>query len=151
MNTRSEAPAVAPDSTSKRGRRSRRAYWVVAWIYLAAIIVQVFLAGMATFVSPMHWRLHSGFVPYFALIPLFLIGIGLVGRIRRGDGFYWRPFVLLLLTFVQMATANVSGFAGAPAGWIGAIHPVVALGIFFATLTLVRDSPALLRSQRVGH
>lgn len=110
---------------------ARAGYRVLAWVLLACIAIQVFLAGMAVFGGPANWGMHTGFVHLFELVPLIMIPLAFLGRLPRG--LRWHPLVVFFLIGLQYALAQ----AGTT---VAALHPVNALLIFWVTLGMARGS-----------
>jgi hypothetical protein len=108
----------------------KHVYVAVAALFAACVVVQVFLAGLAIFVGPSAWALHTGFIHYFEYLPILLLAIALIGRMR---GLRWPPLVLLLLIGVQYATAE---WADPSSRAVAAIHPVSAMIIFQGAIWL---------------
>ncbi|WP_274361757.1 DUF6220 domain-containing protein [Paenibacillus thermotolerans] len=103
---------------------SRYAFFTLAWILLACIVVQTLLAGMAVFSDPLKWRQHISFVHLFEFVPIVMLILAFTGRLpKRLIGESAGLFVLI---FVQYFTANF------PAA--GAVHPVIALLLFGLSL-----------------
>ncbi len=110
---------------------ARTGYRVLAWILLASIVIQVFLAGIAVFGGAANWGMHRGFVHLFELLPLVMTPLAFIGRLPRG--LRWHPLVVFFLIGLQYALAQ----AGNP---VAALHPVNALLIFWVTLGMARGS-----------
>lgn len=105
-------------------RRGWRALFLVAaWIYVFALVLQVFLAGMMIFGGASHgthlllgWTLH--------LVPVVLFVLAWASR--SGPQTLWIALALAIVQFIQPV---LPGFASsAPA--IAAFHPVLAMAIF---------------------
>lgn len=116
-------------------RYSRYAYVIIAIIFAACVMAQVFLAGMAVFGNPADWKLHEAFVHYFEYLPIIMIILAFTGRLNRE--LRWMPFGLIVLIAVQYATANMANLAS---GYIAAIHPVTGMGMFLLAMNIVRKS-----------
>lgn len=115
--------------SSPRIRYSRFIYSIFAWIFVLSIIIQVFLAGMAVFESPVHWGRHVNFGHLFSVLPLFMFALGFLGRLPRW--MIWWSLGLLAMMILQSVTAN---------GLAPALHPVIALVLFLVGFMLARRS-----------
>ena len=107
---------------------ARIAYLVMAAIFTACVVVQVFLAGLAVFVSPADWGPHTTFIHFFEPLPLLMLVVALVARLR---GLRWPALALIALISVQYVTV----------GWtqpraVAALHPVGAMFIFATAVAL---------------
>ncbi len=93
-------------------------------LYVAAVGVQVFLAGLGVFAGPANFETHREFAHVFAVLSLVLLATAWLGRLpapaRRNAG------ILLALLIVQGSLVIV-GHVVSPA--IAALHPVNALVI----------------------
>jgi hypothetical protein len=98
---------------------ARSAFAVLAWVFAACLIVQVFFAGLAIFDDSKYWELHTTFVRMFALIPILLLVFAFLGRMSWGTVFL--SIGLFLLIIFQFVSVNLSARA------IAALHPVVAM------------------------
>ncbi|TDF93876.1 hypothetical protein E1757_25365 [Paenibacillus piri] len=87
---------------------------------------------MAVFVNPADWGMHKAFVQLFAMVPLMMFLLSLVGRIRGSKR--WVSLGLLALIVLQFMTINV--FASV---WVlAALHPVIALLLFWGSVITVK-------------
>jgi hypothetical protein len=106
-------------------RAMRWTYVVSAWIILAAVILQFFLAGMGVFVDARTFHLHAylGYSLFFVLLIVLLIAFA--ARLP------WRAIgltaLLPALVFLQSVLIQI-GRSGLPA--VAALHPVNGLAIF---------------------
>ncbi|WP_409346736.1 DUF6220 domain-containing protein [Paenibacillus sp. MBLB4367] len=107
---------------------------ILAWIFLACIVAQVFIAGMATFSDAASWSVHKSFVKMFALVPLimflltFIVGIKGLKR--------WISLGLFVLVVFQFLTIQVFSSANV----IAALHPVIALLLFWGSVGTVKKT-----------
>jgi hypothetical protein len=108
------------------------AYLVAAWLFVVAVILQVFLAGLSLFASAANWGAHKEFGYSLGFLVLLLIVLAFAGRIPRTIG---RWLALLLVVYaIQTILPNLRR----DAPWIAALHPVNALAIFWIALTHAR-------------
>ncbi len=133
-NTKEKAIMVR---SSSRGRVSRGIYAGLAWVFVASVVVQTLLAGMALFNDPLHWEKHIVFVRIFEFIPFVMLICAFIGRLPAS--MKWMSFALYGLIFVQYATANV------PA--VGALHPVIALSLIVLSLHVAKRGTRSVREK----
>jgi putative tricarboxylic transport membrane protein len=118
--------------TNKIVYAARKAYLVAAWLFVAAVISQVFLAGLSLFASAANWDTHKEFGYSLGFLALLLVVLAFAGRIPRTIG---RWLALLLAVYaIQTILPNLRR----DAPWIAALHPVNALAIFWIALTHAR-------------
>ncbi len=123
--------------TNSRGRVSRGIFAGLAWVFVASVVVQTLLAGMALFNDPLHWEKHIVFVRIFEFIPFVMLVCAFIGRLPAS--MKWMSFALYGLIFVQYTTANV------PA--VGALHPVIALGLIVLSLHVAKRGTRSVREK----
>lgn len=114
---------------SKRVKYSRMAFFILAWIVFICIVVQVYLAGMAIFDNPINWIRHRHFVHMFEYSTVLMFILGFIGKLPRK--MTWGSLGLFALFNIQYYTAH---------GIVGALHPVLALVMFWVSLVLSRLS-----------
>ena len=120
----------------ERTTLSRRVYLWGAWLFLASVVVQVFLIGLYLFAGG-DLELHRsvGFtVPFLLSIVIVVAAFAgrLPGRSKRWSG------TVLVATFVQTSLPGLK--SSLPL--VAAFHPVVALLIFWIGLVVLRDAQA---------
>ena len=97
---------------------ARTAYPVVAGLFVACAIIQVFLAGLGVFDDPSSFITHRNFGYMFGWLTLVLLVIALVGRMpRRFVG-----LAVLLLVLFSMQSVFVALREDMPA--VAALHPL---------------------------
>ncbi|MGH2371726.1 MAG: DUF6220 domain-containing protein, partial [Chloroflexota bacterium] len=122
---------------------ARRGYAALAWIFVGCLVVQVFLAGLGVFAGPANWRWHTTFVHFFELLPLLMLALAFLGRLP--GRLRWLTAGLFALIFVQYATANLGD---APSIQIvAALHPVVALILFWGAIVVAQRAQRLAAIQ----
>ena len=135
-------PAGADGQLQTRVRWARRGYVLFAGAFVIGVLIQVYLAGMAVFMDPTYWGLHTTFVHVLELIPAIMLVVAVLGRFPRKMKLL--PIGLFALIIVQYATAV--GFSGSV---VAALHPVTALVLFgLAAITTGKSWHAL--SEPVG-
>ena len=111
-----------------------RAFPILAWAYLVALGIQVFFAGMYVFVGASNIELHRSMAHVIALLTGLLIVAVFVGRVPEKR----LVFAVLGLLTVQGMLVHVGQWFGLWA--IAALHPVNALVLTYAALTLAKRS-----------
>jgi hypothetical protein len=115
----------------------RLAYIGVAWLFLACVVVQVFLAGLGVFAGAQDFSLHREFGYVFGWLTVVLLLLALVGRLGRR----WISLSALILVLFAFQSVFVALREVMPA--LAALHPVNALAIFGVALHLSRRSLVL--------
>lgn len=118
--------------TTKIVHWARGAYQVAAWLFVAAVIVQVFLAGLSLFASAANWGTHKEFGYSLGFLALLLFVLAFAGRIPRTIG-RWLALLLVAYT-IQTILPNLR----VTMPWVAALHPVNALVIFWIAVTHAR-------------
>jgi hypothetical protein len=121
-------------------RYARLAFAGVAWLFLAAILVQVFLIGLGLFGDPAYRATHREFgYTWVGIAALALLISGLIARPgRRMVGLTVGLFVLYVVQTMLPGARQAY-----PA--IAALHPVNALLLFGMSTNLARSATALAR------
>jgi hypothetical protein len=119
---------------------------VVAWLFAACILIQVFLAGMGVFDGPERFEAHRNFGYLFGWLTLVMVIIAAAGRLGR------RLVGLTLLALVQFALQSVFILFREDLPAVAALHPVngvlllvvaIAIGrIAWAGRAATADAPA---------
>ncbi|MCJ8013001.1 DUF6220 domain-containing protein [Paenibacillus sp. KQZ6P-2] len=117
-----------------RLRICRMAFSLLALALFICIVAQVYLAGMALFGNSEAWKWHRTFVHMFEYISVILFFLGIFGKLSWR--MIWGSLGLFLLFNIQYYTAH---------GIAGALHPVLALVLFWGALALVRSSYPFLK------
>lgn len=116
---------------SKRKKFSKKAYAILSVIFAICVVAQVFLAGLAIFDNPLNWRNHTTFVHLFEFIPVLMLILSFVGNMPRwAIGYSASMFGVI---FVMYFTANITSVLP----WAAAIHPVIAVALFWLSIKLV--------------
>jgi hypothetical protein len=104
----------------------RLVYAAAAWLFVGAVVVQVFLAGLGLFAGAKNFDLHAFFgFTVVHLISLLLVILGALGRVGRRN--MWLGVLLFVLIGVQVSLPGLRTDLPLAA----AIHPVNALLIFW--------------------
>jgi hypothetical protein len=122
----------------------RLAFIGVAWLFLACVVVQVFLAGLGVFGGAQNFSLHRQFGYLFGWLTLVLLLLALVGRLGRR----WIGLTVLLLVLFALQSVFVALRGVMPEA--AALHPVNALAIFAVSLHVASRSRALASRPVIG-
>ncbi len=116
----------------------RKAYVGVAWLYLAAVVVQFFLAGLGVFVSPEDFKFHAifgGIILLIGLIGLILSFLAQLPWKTTGLTALLPVLVLVQSTLVEMGRSGVH--------LVAAFHTVNALIVFSVAAYIALNARAL--------
>jgi Family of unknown function (DUF6220) len=149
MSIQSVPPVVT--SLPQQNTRARRRvllviYAVLALVFLLGVAVQVFLAGAGIFASASWLSSHGILGHVLPVIPLFMVILGLVGRLPRTIN--WLTVLLLVLVFIQPWFIYLARDVGTPL--LAALHPVNALAIFALALYLLYRARLILHLSDEG-
>ena len=117
----------------------RYLYLVVIWAYLAGVIYQVYMAGLAAVAKTTGWDGHIGFGLLLVLTSPLPGLIGLPARLPRPAG--WVNLALFVCVIAQFLVL------GNRDSELSALHPVLALLTFSLSWWLAR---AALRAVRLA-
>jgi hypothetical protein len=114
---------------------ARRAFVVIAWLFVGCLVVQFFLVGLDVFEALGESELHRDFAyTYGWLAPILVLLAGLAGLPRR----------VLVLSMVLLVIYAIQTYlpllADALAG-IAATHAVLALVVFWVAVRLASAVP----------
>jgi hypothetical protein len=119
--------------------RTRTALAVVAAVFAALILVQVFLAGLGVFSNPSSFITHREFgylIGWFTLVILILAVAGRMGR---------RIVGLAVVALVQMALQSVFILVRTQLPAVAALHPVNGV-LLLLVVTVVGRAAWLARN-----
>ena len=122
---------------------SRIGSLIAGWLFVGAVLLQVFLAGLALFGDPGTWALHVEVGWIIHLAPLLLLLLVALSRPPRST--LLLAVTLAVVTFVQPILATLR--ADLPAG--AALHPVFALLVFSLAVALALRMTELARGARI--
>jgi Zn-dependent protease with chaperone function len=118
---------------------ARWLFLAMVWIYLAAILYQVFLAGIGLFGAARDFEPHVGLGWILHIVPVLLLIVAAVGRVGRQ--LMWWTTALLVVQFIQPLLA----LARNDQPLVAALHPVLALVIFWLGITVGLQAWRLVR------
>ena len=117
-------------------RTARILYAAAAWLFVAGIVLQVFLAGLGLLVDGDQIDLHRAFGHVLFLLPPVMLVAGLVGRQSRRTLALTAlliPLLILQYTFVYLP-------ADGDLAALRALHPVNALTLFWVALRAAQSA-----------
>ena len=118
---------------------ARYVYLALVWLYVAGILVQVFLAGMGLFGVQRDFAPHVGLGWLLHLVPVLLLIAAAVARV--GSRLIWWNVALLVVQFVQ----PIFALARKDSPVVAAFHPVLALVVFWLAVTIGLKAWRLVR------
>lgn len=120
---------------------ARYAFATLAWLFLACVALQVFLAGLGVFAGSANFATHRDFGYTFGFLTVLMLIAAGVGRLGRR----WISFSALLIFLFALQSLFVGLRADLP--MVAALHPVNALVIFWVAQHVARGAVALVREQ----
>jgi hypothetical protein len=121
---------------------ARLGYLAVAWLFVACLVVQVFLAGLGVFDDPGAFITHREFGYAFGLLTIVLIVLALLARLPRSI------VALSALTLVLFALQSVFVVLRTTAPEVAALHPLNGFVILLVAVFLARRAWEYARSPR---
>lgn len=113
---------------------ARTIHMVIAWLVVAGLVVQVWLAGRGVFETSAGFAPHRDLGYTLGLIPIVLLVLGLLGGMGR------RVAILAVAIFVLVIVQSVLVFQRTSNPSIAALHPVNGFLILLLAVVLARDS-----------
>ncbi|MBS4201278.1 hypothetical protein KHA93_16700 [Bacillus sp. FJAT-49732] len=122
--------------------KARLVFNAVVRIFAICILIQVFLAGLALFWDPAQWASHTGFARLLIIVSILILVISFIARLPlslrlRSAG------LLGIIILIAVSAKLPSGI-----GYLSALHPVLALMLFFGTVSLARKTDALKKEKK---
>jgi len=115
-------------------RLIRRAHLVVAWAFVAGVVIQVFLAGLGVFDSPARFSIHATWGYALEILPLLLLALSAAGRLGRRQVIYAAGlFGMFMLQSIFVAVRG-------DLPMIAALHPVNGFAILFVGIAMGREA-----------
>lgn len=133
LNITHKGTAVLPE-ISPLAVKARLVFTWLAWIFAASIIVQIFLAGLALFHNPTHWAGHTIFPRFFLILPVLMLAASFIARLPLS----LRLYCIGLIALIILIAVSANLMAGM--GYVSALHPVLALLLFWATVSIARKA-----------
>lgn len=113
---------MSKEVKNKIQKHSRTLFFLLSWILLLVLIIQVSLVGLAITVDGGLWQLHRKLVYLIEFIPIFMFTFGCVGEIHK----FYRTWSCLLYFFINFQYFTTYG-------WFSALHAAFALVIFIVS------------------
>jgi hypothetical protein len=114
--------------------RIRRTYPLVVAVFLACVVIQVFLAGLGVFDGPSAFVTHREFGYLFGWLTLVILVLALGGRMPR------RIVGMSALLLVQFALQSVFVALRTDLPAIAALHPLNGFAILLVAVATLRAS-----------
>ena len=112
----------------------RTVHLVVAWLLVAGLVVQIFLAGLGVFRGPASFATHRDFGYLLELLPIVLLIVGLIAGLGR------RPAILAAVIFGLFLLQSVFVVLRTDAPDVAALHPVNGFVITLLAIVLAREA-----------
>jgi Family of unknown function (DUF6220) len=119
---------------------ARTVYVVVAWLFVAGLLVQVFLAGLGVFDSPARFATHRDFGYTLELFPVVLLVVGLLGGLGR------RLAIMAVVVFGLFILQSVFVALRDSAPTFAALHPVNGFLILSLAVLMAREATLARRA-----
>jgi len=113
---------------------ARQLHAVIALLFIAALLIQVWLAGRGVFESPIVFATHRDVGYTLSLFPIVLLVLGLLGGMGR------RVAILAAVIFGLFILQSVFVVMRDSSPGIAALHPVNGFLIVLLAVVLARDS-----------
>jgi hypothetical protein len=113
---------------------ARSVHLVLAWLLVAGLVVQIFLAGLGVFRDPASFATHRDFGYMLELLPLILLVVGFIAGLGR------RAALLAAGIFGLFLLQSVFVGLRADAPDVAALHPVNGFLITLLAIVLARDA-----------
>lgn len=121
-------------------RIATKTYLTLAIGFLAAVVVQVFLAGAGTFSNGQYLGYHTRFVEWFQPIPVLLVIAAFVAKMDRLSKIYPALAWVALVLQYEFVRASPHLAAG--------LHTVNALFIFWLAIQMTKNGKNAQKARR---
>ena len=112
----------------------QRAQLVVAWAFVAGVVVQVFLAGLGVFETSERFGTHAGWGYMLGLVPFLLMALAGFGQLGRRQVLYGVAlFGMFILQSVFIAVRSDMPV-------VAALHPVNGFAILLVSIVMAREA-----------
>ncbi len=112
----------------------RSVHLALAWLLVAGLVVQIFLAGLGVFKGPASFDTHRDWGYMLEALPFFMLIVGLLARLGR------RPAIMAAAIFGLFILQSVLVVLRTTAPEVAALHPVNGFLITFLAIVLARDA-----------
>ncbi|MFF2445714.1 DUF6220 domain-containing protein [Neobacillus sp. NPDC058068] len=121
--------------------RARMVFKAMLRIFAICILIQVFLAGLALFWDAAQWTSHIGFAKLLIIVSILIFVISFIARLPLS--FRLRSAGLIGIIILIAVSAKL------PSGirYLSALHPVLALMLFFGSVSLAQKTDALMKAK----
>lgn len=113
---------------------ARTAHLVLAWLFVAGVAVQIFLAGMGVFAGSLNFATHRDFGYLLELFPVLLLVTAAVGRLGR------RQVILPVVIFGLFVLQSILVLQRDSFPAIAALHPVNGFLIALLAVGVAREA-----------
>lgn len=113
---------------------ARTAHLVLAWLFVAGIAVQIFLAGMGVFAGSLNFATHRDVGYLLELFPILLLVTAAVGRLGR------RQVVLPAVIFGLFILQSILVLQRDSFPAVAALHPVNGFLIALLAVGVAREA-----------
>ena len=112
----------------------RRAHLVLAFGFVAGVVLQVFLAGRGVFESTLLFKDHVGWGYLLGMLAIVLLVLAAIGRLGR------RQVLYALVLWIMFAFQSILVVLRSDYPTIAALHPVNGFGILLVSILMARDA-----------
>jgi hypothetical protein len=113
---------------------ARRLHLIVAVLFVAGVVVQVFLAGMGVFDSPADFDTHRNWGYMLEILPILMLVLSAIGRLGRRQAIF--AVVLFLMFLLQ--SVLVAMRVDYPV--VAALHPLNGFAILLLGVIAARHA-----------
>lgn len=113
---------------------ARTVHAVLAWLLVAALVVQVWLAGRGVFESPGVFATHRDVGYMISIFPIVLLVLGFLGGMGR------RVAIMAAVIFGLLTLQSVFVVMRTSSPAVAALHPVNGFLILLVAIILARES-----------
>lgn len=121
-------------------RGARYSYAVLAWAFVAGVVVQVFFIGLALFAGSENLSLHVSLGWILHLAPILVLAAAALARAGR------QQILLAAALAVTVFIVPIFALLRDSAPVIAALHPVAALLSFWLAILVALGATRLLRA-----
>jgi len=133
----SPAPPALDRRRTVTRRWARRGLVIAAWLFVAGVLGQVFLAGLGVFGVPAgDFSTHRDFGYLVGWMTLVILVLAIAGRLPRRD------IALAVLLLIQFALQSVFVAIRDEYPAVAALHPLNGFLILLVGIVIARDARA---------